>query len=59
MVTVEPSVILFPNYVTRYNANVTLYEVKTHHGTQYFAKMKISAHGHRTIWATMRGGSWG
>jgi hypothetical protein len=25
---------------------------------RYFAKMKISAHGHKTIRLTMRGGTW-
>jgi hypothetical protein len=32
--------------------------VKNHHGLRYFAKMKISAHGHKTLRLTMHGGTW-
>jgi hypothetical protein len=46
------------HHITRYRAHVSLYDVKTHHGRPYFAKMKIGAHGHRAIWATMRAGVW-
>jgi len=46
------------DYITTYNASVSLWDVKSHHGLRYFAKMKISAHGHKTIHLTMRSGAW-
>lgn len=46
------------DYITTYRASVSLWDVKTHHGLRYFAKMKISAHGHKTIRLTMRSGTW-
>lgn len=44
--------------LTTYPASVSLWDVKNHHGLRYFAKMKMSAHGHKTIRLTMRGGTW-
>jgi hypothetical protein len=46
------------HHITKYHARVLLYDVRTHRGRAYFAKMKITAHGHRTIWATMHSGVW-
>jgi hypothetical protein len=46
------------DYITTYNASVSLWDVKSHHGLRYFAKLKISAHGHKTIRLTMRSGTW-
>ena len=46
------------SHLTTYSASVSLWDVKSHHGLRYFAKMKISAHGHKTIRLTMRAGTW-
>jgi hypothetical protein len=44
---------------TTYRAGMTLFDVKTHHRTRYFATMKITGKGHKTRWLVMsRGGSW-
>ena len=44
---------------TTYRAGMTLFDVKTHHRTRYFAVMKITGKGHKTRWLVMsRGGSW-
>jgi hypothetical protein len=44
--------------VTKYPANIKLYDVKMHLGKSYFAKMEISARGHKTIWLSMHRGAW-
>jgi hypothetical protein len=46
------------SHLTTYRASVSLWDVKSHHGLRYFAKLKISAHGHKTIRLTIRSGSW-
>ena len=42
----------------RYRAGMTLFDVKTHHGTRYFATMKITGNGHKTRWLVMSHGGW-
>jgi hypothetical protein len=42
----------------KYRAGMTLSHVKTHHGTQYFATMKITGKGRKTRWLVMSHGSW-
>ena len=42
----------------RYRAGMTFFNVKTHHGTRYFAMMKITGNGHKTRWLVMSHGGW-
>jgi hypothetical protein len=42
----------------KYRAGMTLSDVKTHHGTRYFATMKITGKGHKTRRLVMSHGSW-
>ena len=41
-----------------YEANVKLYDVKIHHGRQYFSWIKIAEHGHKTRHLKYSGGLW-
>jgi hypothetical protein len=42
----------------KYLAAITLRVVKVHHGTRYFATMKITGKRHKTLHLVMRGGLW-
>jgi len=44
--------------VTRYRASMGLSDVKTHHDTRYYTHMKITAHGHKTIYLHYGTGGW-
>jgi hypothetical protein len=41
-----------------FRAGVTLTIVRRHHGTRYFAVMKLTGRGHRTQRLVMRDGGW-
>jgi len=41
-----------------YEANVKLYDVKTHHGRRYFSWIKIAEHGHETRHLKYSDGFW-
>jgi hypothetical protein len=41
-----------------YEANVKLYDVRTHHGRRYFSWIKIAEHGHKTRHLKYSGGFW-
>lgn len=41
-----------------YNAHVTLYNIKVHHGDRYFSWIKIAARGHKTRYLQYSGGLW-
>jgi len=41
-----------------YEADVTLYTVRTHDGQRYFRHLKVTASGHRTRYLTYRAGRW-
>lgn len=41
-----------------YQANVKLYDVKSHRGRHYFSWIKIAKHGHKTRYLKYSGGFW-
>jgi hypothetical protein len=53
----------WPRKRTRHNVRMLYFSrgagyLKSHLGLRYFAQMKISAHGNKTLHLTMHGGTW-